>query len=130
MPSRPTNGSSANGSRGVQAPHGCRKRGTTLKAARSSLHPPARLFATRSPVPLQGRSLRRKSLSILSVVYKIRRTSPGKAQNRMTSPQARRQLWPTAGDLAASGAILEGGERGPADPGQGDGDRAKFLPVR
>lgn len=37
------------------------------------------------------------SASIAFVVYKIRRTSPGKAKNGTTSAQARRQLWLIAG---------------------------------
>jgi hypothetical protein len=37
------------------------------------------------------------SASIAFVVYKMRCTSPGKAQNGMTSVQARRQLCPMAG---------------------------------
>ena len=39
------------------------------------------------------------SASMALVVYKIRRTSVGKAKNGTTSPQARRQLWPIAGYL-------------------------------
>ena len=50
-----------------KAAHGCRKRGTTLKAAWPGWHPRTRLFATRSPVPSQDSSSDRKSLSISSV---------------------------------------------------------------
>jgi hypothetical protein len=47
-----------------EAAHGCRKGGTTLKAAWSGLHPRSRLFATGLPVPPQDSRSRRKGLSI------------------------------------------------------------------